>query len=105
MKFLRRKHADVGQRRCSNAPGFFSLDFAVDRPNQVVDVWVDSAVWIKLVSDQTFGPVRQHPVALVLQGLDVLERVEVPPGSVELAGVSQAVEAQIASVAHGDREV
>ena len=104
-ELLGREDAEVTDRACPATPRLLPLHLAVDGADQIVGGRIDLAGRVELVADGTPGPEREHLEALELQGLLVLERVEVAPGGVELPGHPETSDVERPRVAHRQREV
>src|SRR5215469_9644342 len=66
---------------------------------------VDPAVRVQLVADHTLGAMGQHAQTFIAKRLEVFERMEISPGSVEFAGHANTFQPKGPSVSDGRREM
>ena len=102
---LRVEDGDLGLAFGLAEPRLEGLDVAVDAADQSVGLRAGLACRVELVANGAFRSMCDLGEDLVFEGFLVLERGEVAPGGVELAGHPEALQPQPPCVAHGNREV
>ena len=85
--------------------GLELFDPRVGGGDRRIGVGVDRAIRMKLVADEAFRTERHHLGCLELERIRVLEAAELAPAGVELAGMSDEVEAERCRVAGARGEV